>query len=181
MIAFVAALVVLPFFAQSALATCARTYTVQAGDICDGISAAHNVSTYQLAVTNSGTIDASCSNLMPGQTLCLGNVGEDCTTTHVVASGETCDAITQAAGINKAMLYGNNPQINADCTNIYIGEVLCIAGQIQVPAAPPAGNAPTTANPPSGAAPPYSQSTPSPSPLPASSSGDDNLPYCDEL
>ncbi|KAG0691685.1 hypothetical protein DFH29DRAFT_1084197 [Suillus ampliporus] len=31
--------------------------TVEAGDTCDGISAAHNVSTYQLAAVNSGIID----------------------------------------------------------------------------------------------------------------------------
>jgi LysM domain len=122
-------------------ANCARTYTVKAGDICDSISAAQHVSTfvylttrpchlslhalfsYQLAVTNAGIINSGCSNLVPGQTICLGNVGEDCTTTHVVAVGDTCDGINRAAGINNTMLYGNNPQINQACTNIYIGEV----------------------------------------------------------
>jgi hypothetical protein len=31
--------------------------------------------------------------------------------------------ISAAAGINNTILYANNPQINEDCSNIYIGEV----------------------------------------------------------
>ena len=48
-------------------ANCARTYTVQAGDTCDGIAARENVSSFQIANVNSATINASCTNLVPGQ------------------------------------------------------------------------------------------------------------------
>jgi hypothetical protein len=51
-------------------ANCTRTYTVVAGDICDGISRAMNVSTYQLAAVNSDIIDAQCGNLQIGEQLC---------------------------------------------------------------------------------------------------------------
>lgn len=79
-------------------------------------------SSYQLAVTNPN-IDGTCNNLQPGQTLCLGYQGQDCQTTYVVKGGDTCDQITGVHGINATMLWANNQQINADCTNIYIGEV----------------------------------------------------------
>lgn len=52
------------------LADCTRNYTVVQGDICDWISKSQNVSTYQLAAVNVGIIDATCSNLEPGQNLC---------------------------------------------------------------------------------------------------------------
>jgi hypothetical protein len=29
-------------------------------------------------------------------------------------------------GMDNTTLYSNNPQINVDCSNIYIGEVLCV-------------------------------------------------------
>jgi hypothetical protein len=29
-------------------------------------------------------------------------------------------------GMSNDTLYNNNPQIDSDCTNIYIGEVLCV-------------------------------------------------------
>ena len=119
---------------------CDRTYTIQEGDICDSISASHNVSTwvdstsftdptypstfrYQLAAINSGIIDSTCSNLVVGNSICLGYDGEDCSTTYVVAGGDNCDLITSKFGINGTILSLNNPQINKACDNIYVGEV----------------------------------------------------------
>ena len=68
-------------------------------------------------------IDDLCHNLQVGQVLCLGTKDEDCTTTRVVESGDSCDSIMQAASINSTVLYHNNPQLDADCTNLYVGEV----------------------------------------------------------
>ncbi|KJA16071.1 hypothetical protein HYPSUDRAFT_47701 [Hypholoma sublateritium FD-334 SS-4] len=107
-------------------AACARNYTVQPGDFCDEISAAQNVSTFQLASVNSAIIDPACDNLQVGEVLCLGLVGQDCTDVHVVASGDACDTIASQAGINTTVLLANNPNVNAACSNIYPGEVLCV-------------------------------------------------------
>ncbi|KAG1883590.1 hypothetical protein F4604DRAFT_1735711 [Suillus subluteus] len=160
----ITAILALPFVAQLVSAdTCTRSYTAQAGDICDSISAANNVSTYQLAVVNVGIIDDACDNLVVGQSYCLGWQGQDCTTTYVVQQNDDCDIISSAAGINTTILYENNPQINDYCTNIYIGEVLCTANTVQVPPAP-AGTTPATSIPPTA--------------TPANPDGD--LPWCDE-
>ncbi|GJE98024.1 LysM domain-containing protein [Phanerochaete sordida] len=109
-------------------ADCARTATVQSGDTCNGISAAQNVSTFQLAHVNPG-IDAACDNLQVGETLCLGITGQDCTTVHVVQSGDFCAAIAATAGIPLATLLHNNPNVNSGCTNLGIGEVLCTTSE----------------------------------------------------
>ncbi|KAF8148866.1 hypothetical protein B0H34DRAFT_201220 [Crassisporium funariophilum] len=106
---------------------CARNYTVQSGDFCDKISAEQNVSTHQLATVNSAIVNPACDNLFVGEVLCLGLVGQDCSTVQVVQSGQGCDTITTAANITFATLVANNPNVNADCTNIYPGEVLCVA------------------------------------------------------
>ncbi|KAK0186612.1 hypothetical protein F5146DRAFT_1066614 [Armillaria mellea] len=129
------AVVALPFVARSVVAHCNRQYTIQEGDICDSISAANNVSTYQLATINVGYIDSACSNLQIGATICLGYLNEDCSDTYVVEAEDTCEEIADGFSIDEATLYNNNPNINDKCTNIYVGEVLCVASTIAVPPA----------------------------------------------
>ncbi|TFY82349.1 hypothetical protein EWM64_g1667 [Hericium alpestre] len=115
----VAALVI----SASVQSNCDRFYAVNSGDTCDSIAAQQHVPTFQLQTVNSGTIDAACDNLFPGE-------GEDCETTYVVQSGDTCVAISSANNISLATLLANNPNVNSDCTNIGVGEVLCVADQI---------------------------------------------------
>ena len=112
------------------------------GDTCDKISAENNVSTYvsifstrnapqitdihssyQLATINAGYIDDLCHNLTPNDEICIGYQDEDCTSTAVVKSGDSCSGIISAHSIDMTMLLANNPQINDDCSNIYVGEV----------------------------------------------------------
>ena len=66
------------------------------------------------------------------QPLCLGITGQDCEVTHVVVSGDSCPGIAQLAGTTEDILLANNPNINSGCTNIYPGEVLCIANEVIV-------------------------------------------------
>ena len=88
-----------------------------------------NQFSYQLAVINP-EIDEQCSNLLPGQVLCLGTEGEDCKTTHVVEANDSCDGLYSTYGINSTVLFHNNPQLDAACNNLYIGEVRpCLTAQ----------------------------------------------------
>ncbi|KAI0056137.1 hypothetical protein BV25DRAFT_1814505, partial [Artomyces pyxidatus] len=147
-------------------ATCTRSYTVKEGDICDEISAANNVSTYQLAVVNP-SINSDCSNLVPGSSLCLGYANEDCADTYVVQPDDTCEDLTSSHGLNSTVLYLNNPQLDSACDNLYIGEVICTAKTVQVPAAPANGIIPGTSIPATA--------------YPASPTDGDQLPWCDEI
>jgi LysM domain len=118
---------------------------IQAGDYCDKISQEQNVSTfvfalygrfysvlnffflcyysYQLAVVNPDMINKGCTNLTPGESICLGlDGGEDCSTTQVVQPGDTCSGITGSNGLNMTIFLHNNPQLDDAC-DIYVGQV----------------------------------------------------------
>jgi hypothetical protein len=41
--------------------------------------------------------------------------------------------------LNSTILYTNNPQIDADCQNMYIGQVLCVSKKMTVPPVPASG------------------------------------------
>lgn len=47
-------------------------------------------------------------------------------TTCADHGSSTCQWIQEMYGISNSTLYANNPQINGDCSNIYVGEVLCV-------------------------------------------------------
>ncbi len=64
-------------------------------------------------------INAECTNIFEGQILCLGEIGQDCNETYVIASGDSCGAI----GVPLDVLLANNPNVNSACSNIYPGEV----------------------------------------------------------
>ncbi|KAJ8453626.1 hypothetical protein ONZ51_g13493 [Trametes cubensis] len=110
-------------------AECARDYTVVGGDTCDAICAKTGTPTFQLQFVNPD-INEACTNLSVGQVLCLGIVDQDCTDVHVVQAGDDCIDIAKAAGISLDTLLANNPNVNSDCTNIHIGEVLCTADSV---------------------------------------------------
>ncbi|KAF8178488.1 hypothetical protein BJ912DRAFT_664798 [Pholiota molesta] len=186
-------------------ATCLRSYTVQEGDYCDKVSQAQNVSTYQLAVLNSNAVNSACTNLLPGQTLCLAeNADEDCNSTYTVLNGDSCDSIAAANALNTTILTLNNPQIDQGCSNIYPGEVLCTSKTVRVAPIPAAGvtveashttiivtptatpvstHAPVvSATPASAAATPNVTSAAAAAASSAADEEDDSdLPFCDEL
>jgi len=120
----------LSLVSAQARAGCSRNGTVQIGDSCDAFSARDSVSTFQLANANKNGIDAACDNLSPGESLCLGLVGQDCSTVAVVQAGDSCGGIAGTAGIPMTTLLANNPNVQSDCSNIYPGEVLCTDSQI---------------------------------------------------
>ncbi|KAG5642940.1 hypothetical protein DXG03_001857 [Asterophora parasitica] len=121
---------------------------------------------FQLAAINPHLIDASCSNLVPNTEICLGYAGEDCKSTYTVVADDTCEQVAATHGFNTTILALNNPQIDDDCSNLYIGEVrtlqffitpfgltkkslqvLCVSSSVQVPPVPAGGFIPGAAIP----------------------------------
>lgn len=74
---------------------------------------------------NNGIINSDCSNLVAGQNLCLGYVGEDCSDTYVVEANDSCEDIYDNFSINATTFMLNNPNIDEDCGNLFIGQVCC--------------------------------------------------------
>jgi len=50
-----------------------------------------------------------------------------CTRTYVVKSGGTCSAIAASQGVSLQTIYNLNPTVNSQCTNLEIGQKLCLA------------------------------------------------------
>ncbi|KAJ7861621.1 hypothetical protein B0H13DRAFT_1638994, partial [Mycena leptocephala] len=114
---------------------CAQPYTVVGRDTCAAIESKTGVSDAQLHSLNPA-INSACTNLQVGQTLCLkagtggggGGSGGGCTQTYTVVSGDTCAAIESKTGASDAQLRAQNPAINSACTNLSIGQTLCLSG-----------------------------------------------------
>ncbi|KAF9073623.1 hypothetical protein BDP27DRAFT_1318602 [Rhodocollybia butyracea] len=51
-----------------------------------------------------------------------------CSSTYTVVSGDTCDAIAVKNNVTVAALEAANPDIDAQCDNLFVGESLCIPG-----------------------------------------------------
>lgn len=50
-----------------------------------------------------------------------------CTRTYTVKSGDTCYGIAQSQGVSVDVIYSLNPDVASDCSNLEIGQVLCLA------------------------------------------------------
>jgi LysM repeat protein len=118
-----------------------RFYTVKAGDECLQIAEASKMSVQQLMQFNP-SINQACTNLQPVQQLCLRQAaegsgsGSDCAggSSYIAAAGDTCSSIAAAASISAAELISANPSINGACTNLQIGQRVCIPASSPRPA-----------------------------------------------
>ncbi|KAJ7646127.1 hypothetical protein B0H17DRAFT_1272603 [Mycena rosella] len=54
-------------------------------------------------------------------------VRQGCTQSYTVVSGDTCAVIESRTGVSISQLHALNPSINSGCTNLQIGEVLCLS------------------------------------------------------
>ncbi|KAJ6507000.1 glycoside hydrolase superfamily [Mycena sanguinolenta] len=112
--------------------TCAQTYTVVSQDTCSIIESKTGLNDTQLRALNPG-INDDCTNLQIGQTLCVTGASggtsppsSGCAQNYTVVSGDTCSIIEKKTGLNDTQLRELNPEINDDCTNLQLGETLCV-------------------------------------------------------
>ncbi|KAE8341837.1 hypothetical protein BDV24DRAFT_163060 [Aspergillus arachidicola] len=119
---------------------CVEKYVVQAGDTCDSISIAKNISTHGLLYSNG--LPAHCA-LFPvaGSSLCI---PEPCDI-YTVQRNETCYSIAQAHDFSFSVtqLIACNPNINRACSNLdqLVSSQICISwprGAVSAPAGTPA-------------------------------------------
>ncbi|CAL8461580.1 g1111 [Coccomyxa elongata] len=120
-------------------ATCTKVVTVQNGQTCYTIWTANGISEAEFYSLNP-TVD--CAKLQAGQSLCVAG-SSSCSETHTIVSGDTCYTIWTAAGITQEQLAADNPGL--DCSNLQIGQVLCVDNSpTPPPPSPPATCAQTT-------------------------------------
>ncbi|KAJ7622125.1 RlpA-like double-psi beta-barrel-protein domain-containing protein-containing protein [Roridomyces roridus] len=107
---------------------CTKSYTVVSGDTCNLVEAKNGVSDATLHSLNPA-INSGCTNLQIGQVLCVAgkNGGSgSCPQKYTVVSGDNCAAIEARFGLSDSALHSMNPSINSGCTNLQIGQVLCV-------------------------------------------------------
>ncbi|KAF7326989.1 hypothetical protein MSAN_02492700 [Mycena sanguinolenta] len=112
--------------------SCTSTYTVVSGDTCNIIASRTGVSTATIESLNS-SINSGCTNLQIGESLCLSTSSTStssgsCTSTYTVVSGDTCTIIASKTGVSVATIEADNSAINSGCTNLQVGQVLCLSG-----------------------------------------------------
>ncbi|KAL0571626.1 hypothetical protein V5O48_010333 [Marasmius crinis-equi] len=104
---------------------CTKTVTIESGDTCDAIAGRNFISTYTIQNINPA---GTCSSLVAGQQICVNSPSNKCVSVYLVSGTEGgCTNIATSHGITFARLRELNPNVDADCTNIYPGESLCIA------------------------------------------------------
>ncbi|EEQ31827.1 hypothetical protein McanMca71_007697 [Microsporum canis] len=127
---------------------CDKFYLVASGDNCYSIQTKYGVSSDQFKMWNP-YINAECSNLwvdyyicihVPGATIStpiptptpngpqpqMPGIVSNCKKFHLIQSGDNCYTVNQAAGITLAQFRSWNKNVNADCSNIWLGYYVCI-------------------------------------------------------
>ncbi|KAK4170747.1 LysM domain-containing protein [Triangularia setosa] len=122
---------VMPGYASN----CNRWDKVRSGDQCDIIASRNGVTTAQIRTWNN-QINAGCTNLWLGYYICVGvpvtppspvmpGIVVTCNRWHLIASGNQCDNIASRYGISIAQFRSWNTQVNAGCTNLWLGYYVC--------------------------------------------------------
>ncbi|RHZ56573.1 uncharacterized protein CDV56_100995 [Aspergillus thermomutatus] len=129
---------------------CDGFYKVSSGDQCDTIAAKHGISVAQFKSWNT-EINDDCTNLwldyyvcvhVPGATTTsqapkptdepsgptpqMPGIVDNCKTFHLIKSGESCRSIYTDAGITFAQFRAWNTQVDAACTNLWLGYYVCL-------------------------------------------------------
>ncbi|KAJ7198027.1 hypothetical protein GGX14DRAFT_573866 [Mycena pura] len=127
---------------------CAKYDTVVSGDSCPIIESRNAISD-SLFRTLNPEINAACTNIQLGAAYCVaavptfsvsstppsstptnvatGTDTKDCAKYDTVISGDTCPVIEARNSVSDSLFRALNPEINAACTNIQLGEAYCVA------------------------------------------------------
>ncbi|KAL8862689.1 MAG: hypothetical protein Q9178_001187 [Gyalolechia marmorata] len=134
-------------------AQCGRYYQAQSGDYCQQISLNNSISVPLFEEINPSINDA-CTNLNPGFYYCVfptqnwnetssggssitvgapaptpSGTTNACYTWHTVVTGDYCAKLQQQYSVTLAQLQRWNPQLNAACDNLLLGDAYCVLGK----------------------------------------------------
>lgn len=141
---------------------CGKYYEVQSGDDCKSgddcsLIALNNTITITLFEATNPSVNADCSNLVPGLSYCVFPVASwnstnatttttatasyvtapaatvsvttsECYEWHVVVSGDYCALLESEYGITLAQLQYWNSNLNSDCGHLILGDAYCVDG-----------------------------------------------------
>ncbi|KAL4861950.1 hypothetical protein BDV12DRAFT_190754 [Aspergillus spectabilis] len=131
--------------------SCVEFYKISSVDQCDTIASRHSITVNQLKSWNN-EVNADCSNLwldyyicvhVPGATTTqpsnpgpteepsgptpqMPGIVDNCKSYHLIKSGDSCWSIYRDAGITLAQFRQWNTQVDASCSNLWLGYYVCI-------------------------------------------------------
>ncbi|KAL8671163.1 MAG: hypothetical protein Q9168_004340 [Polycauliona sp. 1 TL-2023] len=134
-------------------AQCGRYYQAQSGDYCQRISLNNTISVPLFEQINP-SINRDCTNLNPGFYYCVfptqnwnetasgassvtvgapaptpSGTTNTCYTWHTVKTGDCCAKLQQQYSVTFAQLQLWNPQLDAACDNLLLGDAYCVSGK----------------------------------------------------
>ncbi|CAK5269211.1 unnamed protein product [Mycena citricolor] len=135
---------------------CTNYYTVASGNSCATIESQFNL-TLAAFITLNPEINQQCTNLALGEAYCVassnstvppnvapGTITQGCTQYYTIASGDGCASVESTFHLTFAQFQAMNPELNAQCTNLALGEAYCVASSNSTSSGPPSNVAPGT-------------------------------------
>ncbi|KAK0385665.1 hypothetical protein NLU13_6842 [Sarocladium strictum] len=135
------------------VSNCNKFHLVVSGDTCSQIATTAGISLANFYAWNPA-VGSTCNLLLLGDYVCIGVLGSPTRTTttsskptgngistpspiqtgmasncdkfHLVVSGDTCSAITTAAGVSLTSFYAWNPAVGSTCAALLLGDYVCI-------------------------------------------------------
>ncbi|KAK6987472.1 hypothetical protein R3P38DRAFT_2661607 [Favolaschia claudopus] len=111
--------------ASGSLGNCTSYHTVVSGDTCSAMDSSAHIALADFLRWNP-EINLACTNIQLDLAYCVGGGGNACGKVYTVVSGASCAAIVKSQGVTQARLNTLNPQINSACSNLDVGENLCV-------------------------------------------------------
>jgi hypothetical protein len=140
-------------------AGCTEYHTIVSGDDCASIEGMFSLSLAQFIAMNP-ELNSGCTNLALGDAYCVassnststgppanvapGTITAGCTEYYTVVSGDGCASIESTFSLSLAQFIAMNPELNAGCTNLALGDAYCVASSNSTSTGPPANVAPGT-------------------------------------
>jgi LysM repeat protein len=130
------------------VSNCDEYYLVKSGDICINVASSNGITLDEFLAWNPEA-GATCTNLLADAYACVSVTGhtptptkpdngietpqpiqagmvDNCNKFHLVASGQTCDAIEKEYDVELDDLVKWNPAIKDDCTGMWAATNLCV-------------------------------------------------------
>ncbi|KAJ6538819.1 hypothetical protein DFH09DRAFT_71517 [Mycena vulgaris] len=114
-----------PNLAAGSLGNCTAYHTVASGNTCTSMDTGAGIAFADFLRWNP-EINVGCTTIQLGAAYCVGGGGSACAKVYTVVSGDSCAAIVKSQGVTQARINALNPQINAACSNLGVGENICV-------------------------------------------------------